>query len=200
MGTGQVRGNVLPFRYDRTFKAHRFRLQTSQAPAPQRRSRKKGAPAHLPSNTGRKRINLNGAIDIARGKVSVHECERINAQTVVEHLEKILAEQKLGNAYFIADNARYYRSKVVKAFLERNPRAQILFLPPYSPNLNIIERLWLIMKKEVVHNRHYEKFETFKENIMGFFEKETWKKPCYEKILAPNFHIIESDFLGFDVA
>jgi transposase len=161
---------------------------------------KKGRPAHLPSNTGRNRINLNGAIDLAARTVSVVECERINAQAVVAHLEGILEGQKDGKAYFMADNARYYRSKVVRAFLEREKRAEIVFLPPYSPNLNIIERLWLIMKKEVVHNRYYEKFGEFRENILGFFENETWKKPCYEKILTDNFHIVEPEFSGFKLA
>ena len=161
---------------------------------------KKGKPAHLPSNTGRKRVNLNGAIDLAARKVSVLECERINAQTVVAHLEMILGEQRNGKAYFIADNARYYRSKVVRAFLEREERAKIVFLPTYSPNLNVIERLWLVMKKEVVHNRYYEKFGEFRENILGFFENETWKKECYGNILTDNFHIIDPDFSGFKMA
>tara|TARA_R110002126_G_scaffold178671_1_gene327703 strand:+ start:79 stop:1119 length:1041 start_codon:yes stop_codon:yes gene_type:complete len=161
---------------------------------------KKGKPAHLPSNTGRKRVNLNGAIDLAARKVSVLECERINAQAVVAHLEMILGEQRNGKAYFIADNARYYRSKVVRAFLEREERAKIVFLPTYSPNLNVIERLWLVMKKEVVHNRYYEKFGEFRENILGFFENETWKKECYGNILTDNFHIIDPDFSGFKMA
>ena len=125
---------------------------------------------------------------------------RINAQAVVSHLERILGEQKNGKAYFIADNARYYRSKVVRAFLEREERAKFVFLPPYSPNLNVIERLWLVIKKEVVHNRHYEKFGEFREKILGFFENETWKKKCYENILKDNFHIIEPEFSGFKIA
>jgi len=74
------------------------------------------------------------------------------------------------------------------------------FLPPYSPNLNIIERLWPIMKKEVVFNRYYERFDAFRESVLNFFSEEKWKRPCHAKLLTDNFHIVEPCFSGFDLA
>jgi transposase len=160
---------------------------------------KKGKPVHMPTNTGRKRVNLNGAINLATKEVSIVEVDCINAQAVVAHLKEMQKQQTQGNIYIILDNARYYRSKVVKAFLDENPRIILKFLPPYSPNLNIIERLWLIMKKEVIFNKYYKKFDSFKKSIFQFFKQENWNKECYDKILNDKFNIIQPNFSGFEL-
>ena len=67
-------------------------------------------------------------------------------------------------------------------------------MPPYSPNLNIIERLWKILKKEVVYNKFYLKFKEFREAVINFFENKVWLKKEFENILKDNFQIIEPDF------
>ena len=158
---------------------------------------KKGKAVHLPSNTGRKRVNINGALDIKGKRVSIMECHRINAQEVIVHLGRLATEYPTGKIHIVLDNARYYRSKVVRAFLEEHPRIGLVFLPPYCPNLNIIERLWLVMKKETVFNRHYEEFTDFRKAILGFFQNRLWDRPHYEKFLSDNFHIMDPDFSGF---
>lgn len=158
---------------------------------------KKKNPKDLPSNTGRQRVNINGALNLNNLEVNYLECERINSQTVIEHLKVIQSKQKQGKIHIILDNARYYRSRMVKEFLEKNPRIQLVFLPAYSPNLNIIERLWLVLKKEIIFNKFYEKFKDFKENIISFFQNQAWKKEKYEKFLTDNFHIIKPNFSGF---
>ena len=61
----------------------------------------------------------------------------------------------------ILDNARYYRSKVVAEYLQ-NSRIELMFLPPYSPNLNLIERFWKFFKKQVLYNQYYGTFRQFK--------------------------------------
>ncbi len=65
----------------------------------------------------------------------------INAQSTISLLKKV--ESKHADAdviYMICDNAKYYRSKKVKEYLG-NSKVALVFLPPYSPNLNLIERL-----------------------------------------------------------
>lgn len=71
--------------------------------------------------------------------------------------------------HIFCDNARYYRNKKVQAFLEES-KISMHFLPPYSPNLNPIERLWKLMNEEVINNKYYEKFSEFKENILRFLK------------------------------
>jgi transposase len=101
---------------------------------------KRGKVARLPSNTGRARLNINGAIDVASLSAVVRFDDTINAASTVALFEQIeAAYPKAATITVILDNARYYRSKDVAAYLE-NSRIQLMFLPPYSPNLNLIER------------------------------------------------------------
>ena len=102
---------------------------------------RKGYDMALRANTGRQRINLNGAYNLEDHTVVIQEAEMINGQSTVSLLSEMLRKQPLGMIYIILDNAKYYRSKLVQEFVKRNHRIRLLFLPPYSPNLNVIERL-----------------------------------------------------------
>ena len=94
----------------------------------------------------------------------------------------------------ILDNDRYYHSQIVKEFLKEHPRIVLKFMPPYSPNLNIIERLWKILRKKVVYNKFYLKFEDFRNQVILFLDNQIWKEKEFEKILLDNFQIIKPDF------
>lgn len=155
---------------------------------------KKGTTKQLKTNNGRKRININGALNLTKKEVVYVEDERINSQTVIALLELLLEKQKKGKIYIVLDNARYYHSKVIKEFLNNNPRIILKFLPPYSPNLNIIERLWRILKKNVVYNKFYLKFDDFRIAVNIFFENKIWLKPNFKNLLNDNFQIIKPDF------
>ena len=157
---------------------------------------KRGETKHLKTNNGRQRVNINGAINLETKQVIYVEDDRINAQTMIALLLKILKTQKEGKIHIILDNAKYYHAKVVKEFLEKNPKIQFHFLPPYSPNLNIVERLWHILKKEVVYNKFHMRFCDFKKAVLNFFEQEVWRGHELENLLTDNFHIIKPDFSG----
>ncbi len=157
---------------------------------------KKGKTKQLKTNNGRQRTNINGAFNAATKQVFYVEDERINAQTMIALLQLILAEQKEGKIHIILDNAKYYHALVVKEFLEDNSRIILHFLPAYSPNLNIIERLWKILKKKVVYNKFYLKFADFKFAVNDFFKNEVWKQKEFENLLIDNFQIIKPDFSG----
>lgn len=60
------------------------------------------------------------------------------------------------------DNASYYKAEIVTQWLEEHPKLQIDFLPPYAPNLNLIERFWRFVKDKLVRNTYYEKYKTFR--------------------------------------
>jgi len=68
----------------------------------------------------------------------------------------------------ICDNAGYHKSKKVKEYLT-DKKIELLFLPPYSPNLNPIERLWKFMHKIVTNNKYYANFEAFSKTLDEFF-------------------------------
>lgn len=155
---------------------------------------KRGETKHLKTNNGRQRVNINGAINLDTKQVVYVEDDKINAQTMIALLLKILQVQKEGKIHIILDNAKYYHAKVVVDFLKEHPRIILHFLPPYSPNLNIIERLWHILKKEVVYNKFYERFINFREAVIDFFAQKQCVGHKLEKMLTDKFHIIKPDF------
>jgi transposase len=154
---------------------------------------KKGQDNIIKSNTGRQRININGALDSETHAVITREDERINAQSTIALLEQIEAAYPLAAIiYVICDNARYYRSKLVGQFLETS-KIQLIFLPSYSPNLNLIERLWKFMKKKVLYNKYYEKFDVFKQTALGFFENIQQYKTELDSLLTNNFRVLNAE-------
>ena len=89
------------------------------------------------------------------------------------------------------DNARYYRSSVVREYLEKS-RVELRFLPPYSPNLNPIERLWRFMKKTVCYNRYHATLGGFRGALLEFFAGLTGKyRDQLKTLITTNFHVID---------
>lgn len=156
---------------------------------------KKGKEKAIKANTGRQRLNINGAYDIESHKVIIREDESINAQSTIALFEQMLKEYPFGMLYIILDNARYYRSKVVREFLNNHSRIELVFLPPYSPNLNIIERLWRFFKKKTTYNEYYEKFSVFKEACLNFFANIKDYHDELETLMTEKFHIIQNEEL-----
>ena len=93
----------------------------------------------------------------------------MNAGATIQFIQKIeAAYPNKRKIHIFCDNASYYKNKTVKQYLE-NSRVKLHFLPPYSPNLNPIERLWKWMKERVIYNTYYEHFEEFRIAVVGFF-------------------------------
>jgi len=100
---------------------------------------KRGEEQEIPTNTGR-RVNINGAIDLERLEPVVRFDDTINADSTIALFKQLEAIHLTAVClYVICDNARYYRSKAVQEYLETS-RIKLVFLPPYAPNLNLIER------------------------------------------------------------
>jgi len=109
----------------------------------------------------------------------------------MSELEVYLEEHLLPDAdviYIIVDNARYYHSRLLKEYAE-GTKIKLIFLPPYSPNLNLIERYWKFFKKKILNNQYYETFEEFKPACKSFFRKRKKYLPELQTLLSENFHI-----------
>ena len=151
----------------------------------------KGTEKYIPTNTGRQRINLNGAYNMNNQDVIIREDPSINAQSTIKLFKQIQNKYPYKNRiYAIADNAKYYRSKLVKEFL-KNSKIELMFLPPYSPNLNLIERLWKYLRKKIINTTYYPKFEQFKIAIENFFANIDSKKDELKQFIGSKFHIAE---------
>lgn len=115
--------------------------------------------------SGRQRFNVLGALNaITHELVKVTNDTYINSQTICELLAKLAAQGLSLPITLVLDNARYQRCAIVQAFAE-TLGIELLFLPSYSPNLNLIERLWKFVKKECLYSHYYSDFGQFKQSI-----------------------------------
>ena len=112
----------------------------------------------IKSPAGRQRFNVLGAINaITKELVLVTNTSYITSIQICEMLTKIARRRTQGVPITIVlDNARYQRCKLVMAKAEELG-IELLFLPPYSPNLNLIERLWKFVKKDVLYSNTFAK-------------------------------------------
>ena len=115
--------------------------------------------------SGRQRFNVLGAWNaVSRQLIAVTNTTVVNTDTMCELLRKIVAAGLVGPITIVLDNARYQRNKVVQALaVELN--IQLMFLPSYSPNLNLIERLWGFAKRQSVYGKYHESFASFRAAI-----------------------------------
>ena len=90
----------------------------------------------------------------------------VNRDTMCELLRKIAAQGLLGPITVVLDNARYQRNAAVQT-LAAELGITLLFLPSYSPNLNLIERLWKFIKRDRLYGRYYATFQDFRASIEG---------------------------------
>jgi transposase len=144
----------------------------------------------IASNSGRSRLNINGAInahDVTR--VVVREDQRINTESVINLFKALEQVEPTGTIYVICDNARYYHSRAVKKWVKTS-RIKQVFLPSYAPNLNLIERLWKFMRKKVISAYYYPTKEEFREAVLSFFANIKDFKSELENLMTLNFQII----------
>jgi transposase len=138
--------------------------------------------------SGRKRFNVLGALDaISHEMITVTNTGYINAYSVCELLVKLT--YRCGNLpiSIVLDNARYQKCKLVQATADLF-NIELLYLPPYSPNLNLIERMWKFVKKKCLYSKYYADFGSFTATISQCLE---WTKGNYKEeldsLLSLNF-------------
>ena len=164
---------------------------------------KKGVRKEIPGNSGRSRLNLSGVVDIISHKVFIQEDEMLNAEATMSFLRKLEEGYPIKTKiHLFCDNARYYRNKAVTHYLKTS-KIQLHFLPPYSPNLNPIERLWKWMKERVIYNTYYREFEDFKSAVFGFFavlstlDAESVLGQCFRRRVRDKFRPVGSPLPAF---
>ena len=153
---------------------------------------RKGKEYEVKTNSGRQRVNINGAIEMKTLNVVSRSCKRVNGSSMCDLLRAIrLKHPKARKIHLILDNAPYNKSNQVRD-LARELKIKILYLPAYSPNLNPIERLWKFMKKEVMANRYYPDLETFQKELMLFLRGIRKHKQELSTLITDNFHIVKT--------
>lgn len=138
--------------------------------------------------SGRKRFNVLGAINaITHELVMVTNDAYINAQSVCELLQKLAALNLKIPISLVLDNARYQKCELVMATANAL-KIELLFLPAYSPNLNLIERLWKFVKKKCLYSKYYSDFASFKIEIETCLSQTHSKhKSALDSLLSLSF-------------
>jgi transposase len=129
------------------------------------------ARVYVRAASGRQRFNVLGAWNaVTRELIAITNTTVVNTDTMCELLRAVASRGLVGPVTLVLDNARYQRNAVVKA-LAAELGIGLLFLPSYSPNLNLIERLWRFMKRKAAYGRFHPTFADFRAAIQEVLDQ-----------------------------
>lgn len=153
---------------------------------------KKGVQKTLQTTAKQERLHFLGAVRLEGMNVVTSEFDTIGSAETINFFQKLEAQSQASKIYLILDNARSNRNKEVEKYLKTS-RIEVIYLPPYSPNLNPIERLWKLMRETTTYNKYYERFEVFASAVRKFFEEIlNFREKLIERI-TDNFQKIHLD-------
>lgn len=144
----------------------------------------------IKTNTGRERLNLNGALNLNKHDAVVIEEKTINSSATIHLFKRLIKKHETGKIYLILDNASHHHSKTVTHWLRKHRRLKTVFLPPYSPNLNLIERLWRFFHMKVTNNHYFETYDEFRKSSLRFFRNLDYYKEELSTLMTDNFQLI----------
>jgi transposase len=147
----------------------------------------------IEQTSGRERINIHGAINLATGQTRMIEVVTVDAISTIRLLQSIeTLYPLLVLIHVFLDNARYHHAKLVQEWLARpGCRIKLHFIPSYCPHLNPIERLWGLMHRSVTHNKCYATCAQFADATLGFLREKVprnWADLCDS--VTDNFRVI----------
>ncbi len=150
----------------------------------------------IPTGSGRQRLNVLGAIGYRTGRfVAEVNSTSINKETVCALLRKV-AKLHRKPITVVLDNARYQKNAVVRE-LAQTLGIELLYLPAYSPNLNLIERLWKFVKAKALAARLLPDFAAFQQSIEDTLNQiETTYSPQIESLITRNFQMFSDTQLS----
>lgn len=151
---------------------------------------KKGVRKPEKMTSCQKRVNILGAINLEKHKVTYSKVDWVNFESLKEFILKLCkAYPDVSLIHLFLDNAGYHKSEEFLKFVATT-KVKIHYLPPYSPNLNPIERLWKIMHEKVTYNHYYQKFSDFTEGILSFFKNIKKYKSILRSRINDNFQTL----------
>lgn len=131
----------------------------------------KGKQRIIPTLGKHKGVKLLGILNYETGHVHCHEDEKYDAEVFLNFLRNVLMLYPVGNITIILDNSRIHHAKLLKPFLQKHQeRLNLVFLPPYSPKLNLIEGLWRWMKSEIINNIFYDSVKEIQKEVRSFID------------------------------
>lgn len=114
---------------------------------------------------------LFGILNYETGHVLYRDGERYGAPAFLQFLDAIRKAYPKGKIVMVLDNSRIHHVEQVQVYLQKHTRLQFVFLPKYSPELNLLGGLWKRLKSDVVHNVFYKKFYHIRINVAAFMKR-----------------------------
>ena len=153
---------------------------------------RKGQMRELKSNHGRVNVNINGALSWPDRDIVHRRAEKITSAEMIKLFDDLQARHPRATAISVVlDNARYNHSKEIKAYVSSEGcRIKLVYLPPYAPNLNLIERFWRLFKKKALYNEYFPKFADFQSAVDGFFTDFGRYRDEIHSLITDSFHVI----------
>jgi transposase len=153
---------------------------------------KRGTTVELKTNSGRNRLNVLGAYSPDdHTLISIEGTESCDAELVCQLLRKVRAANLGKRLLLVLDNARYQRAAIVQALAKRL-RIRLLFLPPYSPNLYLIERFWKFLCKQVLRNTYYATFAELRAALQQLLTNLDTYAEELTTLMTEKFHLFGS--------
>ena len=154
---------------------------------------KKGTQKTLQTTGKQLRLHFAGSVCLEGMKSFIQEYETVNAEAMIDFFTKLEKKSKASKLYVILDNARANKNRKLDEFLKTS-RIEVVYLPPYSPNLNAIEWLWKVMREKKIYNRYYKSCLDFFREIRGFFQEDIPKiANTLQSRINDNFQIVKLD-------
>jgi len=112
---------------------------------------------------------LMGTLDYETGEIFCVQEEQYRAKEFLSFLEKVMGKYEGERIVMILDNAKVHRAKLIQPFLEQHKDLlTLVYLPPYSPTLNMIEELWGWLKSSVINNVFFDSVQKIRKAVQGF--------------------------------
>ena len=151
---------------------------------------KRGQTVEIKTNSGRNRLNVLGAYSPDdHTLLSLEGTESCDAELVCQLLRKLRTANPGKRLLVVLDNARYQRARSVQA-LAKQLRIHLLFLPAYSPNLNLIERFWKFLRKKITRNTYYATFAEFRTAIQHLLSNIGAHLDELTTLMTEHFHLV----------
>ena len=129
----------------------------------------KGQQRIIPTYGKHEGVKLLGIINYETGTIYCEEHSKYDAEVFLGFLENVLEQYTEGKIVMIPDNSKVHHAKLLEEFLGKNSaRISLIFLPPYSPKMNIIEGLWGWMKDEVINNAFFPSVKEIRAAVQWF--------------------------------
>ena len=129
----------------------------------------RGRPPVVRLAPNRSKVNFSGTLDLKSGQQIVQQADTLNSENTTRYLQKLLEHYPDQPIRLLWDRAKWHQGSAVKEFLQAQPRLEVMFFPPASPELNPQEQVWKVARQAVSHNHSVLKLPSLAQAFEAFW-------------------------------